>query len=404
MKKYFIIILLLSISLVGCSKERNHIKFWHFWSEPSQAKVVRNLIKEFERRYNCQVDVSELSWNDGKTKLIIAFNSRTAPDVLELGSDWIAQFSSAQVLEPIDTTFFKKMNYYDYSLEPAKFNGKLYALPWILGTRVLFCNLDLMRSCGIESPPINITELVNYAQIINDSGLGYGFGCNGSDPHRLYKKILPLIWSLNGKVQDTNNNITIYSNETVRAFEIYYRLSRLGIIETQKQIDLLFVQGKIGFCFSGQWLLELLRKAPHKFNFATCLVPGIDSRTGISFAGGEYLAINKESKNKELSKKLIDFLLSEEAILTLIKEIPEAGFPADTVYLQKYQNNLDQFEKVFAEQLKHSKMTPVHPRWIEIEAIIEKALVEVLYDKKGIYQALKDAQKEIELYNKNIIF
>ncbi len=404
MKKYCFIVSILLLSLLGCSKEQKRIKFWHFWSEPSQAKVVRNLIKEFEQRHNCQVDVSELSWNDGKTKLIIAFNSRTAPDVLELGSDWIAQFSSAEVLEPIDTLFLKKMNFYNYTLEPAKFNGILYALPWILGTRILFCNLDLMRECGIDSPPKNISELINYAQKINDSGLGYGFGCNGSDPHRLYKKILPLIWSLNGKIQDTNGNITIYSNETVRAFEIYYRLSRLGIIETQKQIDLLFVQGKIGFCFSGQWLLELLLKAPHKFNFATCLVSGIDSSVGVSFAGGEYLAINKESKNKDLAKKLINFLLSEDAIIKLVQEIPEAGFPADTVYLQKYQNNLDQFKKVFAEQLKYSRMTPVHPRWIEIEAIIEKALVEVLYDKKAIYQALKDAQKEIEVYNRNITF
>lgn len=403
MKKYSIVLFLILL-FYGCAKKEEKIKFWHFWSEPSQAKVIREIVSEFEKQNNCRVEVSELSWNDGKTKLIIAFNSRTAPDVLELGSDWIAQFSSAEVLEPIDTNFLANSNFFDYTLEPAKYKGKLYALPWIIGTRVLFCNQDLMEKCGISNPPKTIDELLRFSKIINESGLGYGFGCNGSDPHRLYKKILPLIWSFGGEIQDSNGNIKINSPQVAKAYRTYFELSRLGIIETQKQIDLLFVQGKIGFCFSGEWLLELIQKSPHKFNFATTLMPGIGNAPGISFAGGEFLAINKNSKNKELAKQLIQFLLSEESIKKLITLIPEAGFPADKLLLNKTLNNLNQYKRVFAEQLKHSKMTPVHRRWIEIESIIEKSLVEVLYQKQGVYEALSQAQKEIDLYNKEIQF
>lgn len=403
MKKY-LVLLFFALLFSGCGKKEEKIKFWHFWSEPSQAKVVRQIINEFERQNKCRVDVSELSWNDGKTKLIIAFNSRTAPDVLELGSDWIAQFSSAEVLEPVDTNFFSHRNFFEYTLQPAKTKGKLYALPWIIGTRVLFCNRDLMQKCGIENPPKTIDELIQFSRAINESGLGYGFGCNGSDPHRLYKKILPLIWTYGGEIQDSNGNIKINSPQVARAFQTYFELSRLGIIETQKQIDLLFVQGKIGFCFSGEWLLELIQKSPQKFNFSANLMPGSGNSPGISFAGGEYLAINKESKNKDLAKKLIQFLLSEQSLKKLVTQIPEAGFPADTILLYKSFNDLNSHKRVFAEQLKYSKMTPVHPRWIEIESIIEKSLVEVLYQKKGVYEALSEAQKEIDLYNKGIQF
>src|SRR5690348_3950491 len=99
---------ILSIALAGiicvlffsCSKEKNDpsgaatITFWNFWSEPSQQTSLQTLVAAFEQQHpGIKVNLTALSWNDGKTKLFAAFNSGTAPDVLELGSDWAAQFS-----------------------------------------------------------------------------------------------------------------------------------------------------------------------------------------------------------------------------------------------------------------------------------------------------------------------
>ncbi len=405
MKKIISIFLLFSfIAFWGCSKSEEKIKFWHFWSEPKQAKVIREIIEKFEQTYNCKVEVTELSWNDGKTKLILAFNSRTAPDVLELGSDWVAQFSSAEVLDTLDPTEFQVNKYFEYSLESGKFNGKLYAVPWILGTRVLFCNLDLMMRSGVNRVPKTLNELLDYSRKVNDSGLGYGFGANGSDPHRLYKKILPLIWTFSGEILDSNGNILIYNPAAIKAFDYYFNLSRAGVIETQKQIDLLFVQGKVAFCFSGEWLLDLINQSNSGLHFVTSTMPGTNDSIGISFAGGEYLAVNSKSKKKDLAKLLVKFLLSKGNVLKLCREIPSAGFPADTTIFKHPSLITNPHKLTFVQQLKYSKMTPVHRRWIEIEPIIENALVEVLMQKKGTQQALKDAQKEIDLYNYNITF
>ncbi len=395
---------LLSLQFINCTRQETVIKFWHFWSEPQQAQVVKEIVAKFERENHCKVQISELSWNDGKTKLILAFNSRTAPDVLELGSDWVAQFSSAEILEPLDTSEFKISRFLDYTTHPGKFNGILYAIPWTIGTRVLFCNLELMEKCGILNPPKSLDELLEYSRKINDSGIGYGFGANGSDPHRLYKKILPLIWTYGGEIIDTNGNININIPASMKAFQTYFQLSRAGIIETQKQIDLYFIQGKVAFCFSGEWLLTMINQSNSNLRFETCLMPGINGKPGISFAGGEYLAINAESKHKDLSKKLINFLIEEKNLIDLCNKIPSAGFPPDTNALKKLYNINNQHKATFLEQLKYSKMTPVHPRWIEIEPIIEKALVEVIFQKKGIPQSIQEAQRQIEIFNKNIFF
>jgi maltose-binding protein MalE len=42
-------------------------------------------------------------------------------------------------------------------------------------------------------------------------------------------------------------------------------------------------------------------------------------------------------------------------------------------------------------------MTPVHPKWLDIEAIIEEAAVEALYGKKTSKQSLEDAQAKLKL-------
>jgi ABC-type glycerol-3-phosphate transport system substrate-binding protein len=44
------------------------------------------------------------------------------------------------------------------------------------------------------APPATYKQLIEYANIINQPQENkYGFGVNGQDPHRLYKKILPII-------------------------------------------------------------------------------------------------------------------------------------------------------------------------------------------------------------------
>lgn len=404
MKKilFFGLILLLTFS---CKRSiDNELTFWHFWSEPNQSKVIKELISEFERENNCKVLITELSWNDGKTKLIAAFNSNASADVLELGSDWVAQFSSSGILEPLAPEEFNLQKFYRFSLEPSFYQQTLFSIPWIIDTRVIFCNTELMEKVGINEPPQTLEELLLYSQKINELEGFYGFGANGSDPHRLYKKIISLIWSFGGTIVDTNGNIVINSPETRLAFNYYLRLSRTGLIETQKQIDLLFAQGKIGFCISGSWLSNIIYGSNSNLKFTTALIPGTNLSRGISFAGGEYLAISKSSTKKELAKKLIKYLTSKDQVIKLCKNIKEAGFPADsTIDISEILSN-DQHKNTFAKQLKFSKMTPVHPRWLEIEPIIEEALVEVLYQRKGVYKTLSDCQRKIDIFNQKINF
>lgn len=407
MKKIILLIFIcLSGLLINSCKNKdvdgpNVIKFWHFWSEPNQKQALLELISKFEKENSCKVELTELSWNDGKTKLIAAFNSKVAPDVLELGSDWIAQFSSTDVLSVITSDVVNFNKFLDYSLPPCMWNGKYYAVPWTVDTRLMFYNKKLMLEAGLgENPPTNYEDLISYSNKINNPNAGiYGFGTNGSDPHRLYKKILPIMWTCGGDVMDSLGHPILNSSKNTDAINIYLQLSRTGIIETQRQLDAYFAQGKIGFVFSGSWLLEKIKNENPSLDYGVAIMPNVkkdDTHSkGISFLGCEFLALSKQSEKKQLGLKLIKFLTDGANSIELAKKFSEAGFPADKAYFNNEFFMKNEMKSKFAEQLKHAKATPVHPRWLDIEAIIENAVAQALYGEQGANEALNNAQIEV---------
>jgi multiple sugar transport system substrate-binding protein len=325
-----------------------------------------------------------------------AFNSQTAPDVLELGSDWVAQFSSSGVLrELFDTLLIEKS--VEFSRQPALWKGKIFALPWTVDTRVMFYNKSLMQRAGLPAdPPVTLDQLLDYSEKINNLGDVNGFGINGSDPHRLYKKILGFMWTFGGDVMDPQMLPVMQSSNNLKAFNYYLMLSSYGIIETQRQLDAYFTQGKIGFCISGGWLLEKIQKENPTLEFGVALMPGMNGKPGMSFAGGEYLAVNAATQKSELAKEFIRFMTDGKNTLKYCKQVVEAGFPADRNYYNDpfYQTN--PLRIIIAKQLEYAKMTPVHPKWLDIEEILENAVMETLLAKKSSEKALEDAQSAME--------
>ncbi|MBC8144071.1 MAG: extracellular solute-binding protein, partial [bacterium] len=296
-----ILAVVMCFAFAGCGDDggddgRTVVTFWHFWSEPAQKVALEKRIKEFEEANpDIRVELGELSWNDGKTKLLAAFNSETAPDVLELGSDWIAQFSSAGVLADVGALGGKLDAFSPEVGAPGRWESGVFAMPWVVDTRVLFVNNGLLASSGQDTSASDSTweQLIARAEKIKIAQAdAFGFGVNGEDRHRLYKKILPFFWSNGGELLDTAGKPVINSTANIEALETYIALSRSGVIDTQKKLDDDFMRGKIGFLISGSWLVDRIKKDNPKLKYAVTTLPGFAGRRAMSFAGGEYLAIS----------------------------------------------------------------------------------------------------------------
>ena len=402
--------ILIFFLFLGCGKKQNHfvtLSWWQFWTNPEVKPTILELIEQFEKENpNIKVNLTDLTWSDGHEKIVVAFGSDTAPDVLELGSDWLPEFSYQNVL--LDVTFEAEKIKKEFLMwEPATIGNptdtsqKIFGFPWILDTRVLFYNKDLMKKAGLDpdKPPTGWNELLDYCKAVNRlKPEAYGFGVNSAERHRLYKKFLPFFWANGGKIlSDDQKQSEINSSEGIEALEFYKKLTQNGMIDTQAMLDEAFKHNKIGFVISGGWLLNDLRKNYPQLNFGICLMPKPESGRGspASFAGGEFLVINKKTQNSKEALELIKFLIQEDNCLKVCQAIG-SGFPSarDAELDPYYRNN--RAISTFQEQLKYAISPPPHPKWVYIEEIIEKAVEEVMYDKKSPQEALDQAKSEID--------
>jgi len=410
MKAFKISLLLIFLIFLNCGKKQEDfitLNWWQFWTNPEVKPTILELIEQFEKKNpKIKVNLTDLTWSDGHEKIVVAFGSGTAPDVLELGSDWVPEFSYQDVL--LDVTFEAEKIKKEFLMwEPATIGNptdasqKIFGFPWILDTRVLFYNKDLMKKAELnpEKPPKTWDELLDYCKAVNRLKPGaYGFGANSAERHRLYKKFLPFLWANGGKIlSDDQRESEINKSEGVQALEFYKKLTQNGMIDTQAMLDEAFKHNKIGFVISGGWLLNNLRKNYPELNFGICLMPKPESDQGTpaSFAGGEFLVIDKKTKNPQEALELIKFLIQKDNCLKVCQAIG-SGFPsARGAELDPYYRNNPDLS-IFQEQLKHALSPPPHPQWVYIEEIIEKAVEEVMYDKKSSQDALDEAKSEID--------
>ena len=411
MKKItFICLIVCSILLIfSCSQQKKNevvLDFWQFWTDPQVKPTLMEIIADFEKENpNLKITLTDLTWSEGHDKIVVAFASGTTPDVLELGSDWVPEFSSQDVLLDVTGEAEKIQN--DFLMwEPVTYQSKIYGFPWVLDTRVLFYNKDLMRKVGLdpETPPVTWDQLLSDCKKVNQlKPEAYGFGANSAERHRLYKKFLPFFWGNGGKILSDDQSSgskfgkssEINSPAGKQALEFYKELTEQGTIDNQRMLDEGFKQGKIGFLFSGGWLLNDIQKNLPNLNFGVCLIPRPEKGNFSSFAGGEFLVISKRCKNPEAAKKFIQYLIKKENSLKLCKSIGSAIPSAKGSELDPYyQNNKSLL--VFQEQLRYSQTSPAVPQWVYIEEIIEKAVEQVMYDKKTPSQALDEAKMEID--------
>jgi len=366
------------------------------------------IVQDFERANpGIKVSVTDLTWANGHEKVAIAFASGAAPDVVELGSDWIAQFATGGFLADLSADVAADSGQYD-GWGMATWQDKVWARPWILGTRVLFVNRDLLRRAGYADGylPTNWGQLSESAIAIKRLGRDiYGWGSNTAEKHRLYKKYLPFFWSGGAQVfTDDGRYCVVASAQAIDAMNFYKLLhDSCGYVADQRGIEDAFLDGKIGYIISGDWLLKRIANEKRTIDFVTTLIPGPAAGgfafRGRSFLGGEFLAVNAVTKNREAASKLIAFLTSPENQLRFCKANRSANPSAKATQQDSYFAN-DFNLQTFVSQARLALHPPVDPDWVSIEAELERAVEEVVFGSAKPATALHDASVRISALKK----
>jgi multiple sugar transport system substrate-binding protein len=94
-------------------------------------------------------------------------------DVVLYDVIWPAAFAQNGVLVDVTDRLkdLDRSKVFDGAWATVNYDGKTYGMPWILDTKYLFYNTEILQKAGIAEPPKTWDELAKDAKIIKDKGL-----------------------------------------------------------------------------------------------------------------------------------------------------------------------------------------------------------------------------------------
>lgn len=383
-------------------RQKIKLNFWHFWSDPVRKQYVYSIIAEYESLHpEVEIVPTELSWSTGYEEIKTAFEKEYPVDVIELGSDMIKDFYLLGKIKDITQEVQDIIDQYvDVALTPVTFEGKIYGLPWVLDTRVMFYNKNLLQLAGYDPniPPKTINELIEMAKKIhNIRPRVYGFGMNARERHVMHKKIFPILWSNNGTIFSEDYSRCIINNkQNIEAMKLYISLKPYSLVASQNEIDTAFCEGRVGFCISGSWLISRIKRDYPKLDFGITTIPVVNPQyKSVSILGAEYLVINSATEHYVEAINFIKFMVSKEKSVELCNGL-KMFLPPFKEYRYENVSWLEpDLAKVMNIQINNSYFVPQIRQWIQIKDFMEDEFANIIEGKKTVEESFKDIQENV---------
>jgi multiple sugar transport system substrate-binding protein len=134
---------------------------------------IRDMTAGFEKdNPDIKVNLELVPYEALHDKTVLA-QGGSGYDVVLYDVIWPAEFATNKVLVDVTDRVSPdvKSQILPGAMTTAEYNGRLYGMPWILDTKYLFYNKDMLQKAGIASPPKTWDELEADAKIIKDKGI-----------------------------------------------------------------------------------------------------------------------------------------------------------------------------------------------------------------------------------------
>ncbi|SNB74059.1 carbohydrate ABC transporter substrate-binding protein, CUT1 family [Arboricoccus pini] len=135
---------------------------------------VRSMTRDFEAGHpGVKVALEFVPYEALHDKIVTAAAAGNGYDVALFDVVWTAEFAQRHFLKD-ETAAIPAADtaaVFDGAWSTVTYDGKRYGMPWILDTKYLFYNKDLLRQAGFDHPPATWSELASQAKAIKAKGL-----------------------------------------------------------------------------------------------------------------------------------------------------------------------------------------------------------------------------------------
>ncbi|MEI3845538.1 MULTISPECIES: ABC transporter substrate-binding protein [Microbacterium] len=312
-------------ALAGCSSDGGSADGgdvtleWGFWDQGSRNDVWKGLAADVtDAEPAISVNLSTVPFADYFTKLQSQLAAGTAPCIVSMQSLRLPAFKDA--LEPIgplmEKAGFDESEWNPGALKALQVDGEQYAVPYGLGTLVLYYNKDMFAAAGIPEPTNDwsIEDFEAAAKTLTEKTGKPGFGESFSDLH-----MFSLLLANNGARPITDGGELDLTNADMKeSFSWYSGLAtdqKVALVPASASDvpwgEQQFVAGNVGMAVDGTWNIAS-DATDATFNVGVVALPQ-GANGGGTYSANSGFAISKTCEHKEEAAKAIAVLTGEEA-------------------------------------------------------------------------------------------
>ena len=137
-----------AVKAIDSSKATGSLTIWAMGNE---GDLLGDFVKGFEKENpDVKVKVTAIPWSSAHDKLQTAIAAGNGPDLAQMGTTWMADFSNSfsTVPDNLDMSDFS-----DGSRAASQVDGKQLGVPWYIDTRVLYYRTDIAGMAGWNKAP-----------------------------------------------------------------------------------------------------------------------------------------------------------------------------------------------------------------------------------------------------------
>jgi multiple sugar transport system substrate-binding protein len=367
------------------------------WAGADESKELQAVIDKVNAAATDFEIVHQANPADYYTKLQTMIAGNTAPDLMWLSQEYVANYADSGAIMDItsqmatlgDMPAAKLDDYYPGSIAVATYAGKLYGLPWIAQPVVLYYNPEMFEKAGINPPDETwtwdtFTDAARQLTLKDASGnvTQYGTSFNGWPPVHMF------IWQAGGEVIAPDlKSSPVDSPEAVAGAQFYadiiynpeYAVPE-EVIQEQGFGEMVKA-GKVAMFFGGAAddLDYAYQKDPKNARMMMALVPkGPKDRT--TFAWTAITAVATQTKNPDLAVKALVALT--DGIHHWKVLAPRKSLATADVIVASVPGKQDSAAVIVqaAQSMRSFNIIPKHSEW---DTVFWEQFQDPLFHKKG---------------------
>ena len=300
------------------------IKFAKAPHGQDEIALIEKWLAPFKAATGMEIKHTVIPWGELEALYSANFAGSDVYDVTYQTSTHLNLFGARGAFSDIDERFngadyaSERSHFPDNLVNPSYYKGELYGVPAVIGTIVMYVNLDMLHGAGLQIPRNN-EELISAAKQLQNPPDVWGFNSPSTVKDYGWYWFYNMIHNYGGDMVSDDMEKATFDSPAVRKalkFAVDLRCNDkvqppLGQYDREAALSL-FKAGKLAFMVEEPSRVIPLEKENLPFKWTIAQPVGAVGGKQTQFSTTGYYSIASKSKNKDAAWALVQYLVGTE--------------------------------------------------------------------------------------------